>query len=175
MCIQRNKEIHLSFSINKLCMYSLQYSKRWHILYIITNNTAAFTEQCLLWWYQYKCNWLFSLCLNANTGAVQILCSIIDIEKTESDCAVTWKRKKGKDNLVPWVFALCQPRAALLRVKCNVSEAFKNILELCLHFLLHRPEPVPQSGSWAHKYPQQECHLTNEAAVSCRDGTRGEF
>lgn len=142
--------IHIQREINRYIYHSV-YTKFVCIVwcrakgdtYITTNNTAAFTEPCLLWRYQDKCNRLFCLCLNANTGAVQILCSIIDIEKTESDCVVTWKRKEGKDNWVLCVLTLCQPRAAWLHVNCNVSDVAKNILELCSLFLLHCLKPVP--------------------------------
>lgn len=50
-----------------------------------------------------------------------------------------------------------------------------NILELCLHFMPHRLKPVPQPGSWAKKCSHQMCRLTSETAVSCPDGTLGEF
>lgn len=50
-----------------------------------------------------------------------------------------------------------------------------NILELCLHFMPHRLEPVPQPGSWAQKCSHQTRRLTNETAVSCPDGTPGGF
>lgn len=123
-------------------------------------------------WYQYKCNRLFSLRFNANTRSVQSLPSVIDIE---SEFAVTWWKKEGKDNLSLSFLHCVGPGASSLRVKHGVSDTAKNILESCLHFLLHCPKPVPQSGSWAQKHSPRKCHLRNEAAASCRDGTRGEF
>lgn len=109
--------------------------------------------------------------LNATTRSVQSLPSVIDIE---SEFTVTWW-KEGKDNLSLSFLHCVGPGASSLRVKHGVSDTAKNILESCLHFLLHCPKPVPRSGSWAQKRSPRKCHLTNEAAASCRDGTQGEF
>lgn len=92
------------------------------------------------------------------------------------------KRGKAKEEaLVLCFLCLCQPRATIMLVNRNIFIYLfffgeeGNILESCLHFMPHRPEPVPRPGSWAQRRSHQTRRLTNETAASCPDGTPGEF
>lgn len=50
-------------------------------------------------------------------------------------------------------YGACEPQ--------HFGEA-KNIIELCLHFLLHRLKHVPQLGSWAQRCSHQKLCLLNK-------------
>lgn len=80
----------------------------------------------------------------------------------------------GEDEALVFIFfcAMSAPGHLSACEPQRFGEAW-NILELCLHILLHRLKPAPQMGSWALDARIRKSRRVDEITANCSEWDAG--